>query len=84
MIKEIIVGVGKCSKMQVKILSSTSDERREKFLNDMKADYKNVFKVDTDGNRKVIKGCEELDINEVEVDINEIWYWWIYRFILWQ
>lgn len=71
MIKEIIVGVGKCSKMQVKILSSTSDERREKFLNDMKADYKNVFKVDTDGNRKVIKGCEELDINEVEVDISE-------------
>lgn len=67
MIKEIIVGVGKCSKMQVKIFSSTSDERREKFLNDMKADYKNVFKVDTEGNRKVINGCEELDINEVEV-----------------
>lgn len=71
MIKEIIVGVGKCSKMQVKILSSTSNEVREKFSNDMKADYKNVFKVDTEGNRKVIKGCEELDINEVEVDINE-------------
>ena len=71
MIKEIIVGVGKCSKMQVKILSSTSNEVRDKFSNDMKADYKNVFKVDTEGNRKVIKGCEELDINEVEVDINE-------------
>lgn len=71
MIKEIIVGVGKCSKIQVKILSSTSDERKEKLLNDMKADYKNVFKVDTEGNRKIVKGCEELDINEVEVDISE-------------
>lgn len=68
MIKEIIVGVGKCSKMQVKILSGTSDERREKFLNDMKADYKNVFKVDTEDNRTVVKGCEEIDINEVEVN----------------
>lgn len=68
MIKEILVGVGKCSKMQVKILSNTSDERREKFLNDMKADYKNVFKVDTEGNRVVIKGCEEIDINKVEVN----------------
>lgn len=72
MIKEILVGVGKCSKMQVRILSSTSDERREKLLNDMKADYKNVFKVDTEGNRKVIKDCEEIDINEVKVEINEI------------
>nr|DAF89822.1 MAG TPA: hypothetical protein [Siphoviridae sp. cteLh2] len=54
--------------MQVKILSSTSNEVREKFLNDMKADYKNVFKVDTEGNRTVIKGCEEIDINEVEVN----------------
>lgn len=71
MIKEIIVGVGKCGKMQVKILSSTSDERREKFLNDMKADYKNVFKVDTEGYKTVVKGCEEIDINEVEVDIND-------------
>lgn len=68
MIKEIIVGVGKCSKMQVKTLSNTSDERREKFLNDMKADYKNVFKIDTDGNRTVITGCEEIDVNKVEVD----------------
>lgn len=66
MVKEILVGVGKCSKMQVKILSSTSDERREKFLNDMKAD-----KVDAEGNRAIIKGCEEIDINEVEVNINE-------------
>lgn len=74
MIKEIIVGVGKCSKMQVKILSSTSNEVRDKFLNDMKADYKNVFKVDTEGNRTIIKGCEELDINEVEVDISEQQY----------
>lgn len=71
MIKEILVGVGKCSKMQVKILSSASDERREKILNDMKADYKNVFKIDTEDNRTVIKGCEEIDINKVEVDIND-------------
>lgn len=72
MIKEIVVGVGKCSKMQVKILPSTSNEVREKFLNDMKADYKNVFKVNTEGARTIVKGCEELDINEVEVDISEI------------
>lgn len=71
MIKEILVGVGKCNKMQVKITNKTTDEVYNKFLNDMKADYKNVFKVDTEDNRKVIKGCEELDINEVEVDISE-------------
>lgn len=71
MIKEILVGIGKCSKMQVKILSSTSDERREKFLGDIKADYRNVFKIDTEGNRSVIKGCEEIDINEVEVNVDE-------------
>lgn len=68
MVKEILIGVGKCSKMQVKILDSTSDERREKFLNDIKAEYKNVFIAYPEGNRKIIKGCDEIDINEVEVE----------------
>lgn len=67
MIKEILVGVGKCSKMQVKILDSTSDERREKLFNDIKSEYKNIFIVYPEGNRKIIKGCDNLDINEVEV-----------------
>lgn len=67
MFKEILVGVGKCSKMQVKILDSTSDERREKLLNDIKSEYKNVFVVYPEGNRKVVKGCDEININEVEV-----------------
>lgn len=68
MIKEILVGVGKCSKMQVKIPDSTSDEHREKLLNDIKSEYRNVFIVYPEGDRKIIKGCENLDINEVEVN----------------
>lgn len=67
MIKEILVGVGKCSKVQVKILDSTSDERREKLLNDIKSEYKNVFIVYPEGGREIIKGCDDLDINELEV-----------------
>ena len=66
MVKEVLVGVGKCSKMQVKILDSTSDERREKLFNDIKSEYRNVFIVYSEGDRKIIKGCENLDINEVE------------------
>lgn len=68
MVKEVLVGVGKCSKMQVKILDSTSDERREKLFNDIKSEYRNVFIVYSEGYRKIIKGCENLDINEVEVE----------------
>lgn len=67
MIKEILVGVGKCSKMQVKITNKTSDESYNKFLSDIKSEYRNVFIVYPEGDRKIIKGCENLDINEMEV-----------------
>ena len=68
MIKEILVGVGRCSKMQVKITNKTTDEVYNKFLNDIKSEYKNVFIVYPEGDRKIIKGCDEIDINEVEVE----------------
>lgn len=72
MIKEVIVGLKKCNKIQIKILYDTSDDKREKILNDIKSEYKNVFIVRSEGDREVIKGCENVDINNIDVDFNEI------------
>lgn len=68
MTKEILCGIGKCNKSFYKIKDSTSEESYNKILSALSNEYKNVFIVQKNGEREIIKGCEDLDINKIKID----------------
>lgn len=63
------IAVGSFSMKTVTIKETTVQEIREKHYNNLNAEYKNILRLNSDGTKEILKGFENLDLNDLK-DIN--------------